>query len=332
MPPDAKTRDEIVAQATDWLVQLDAGAADRAAFEEWRNSDTRHASIFAQVAAGWQKLGELRFVPPRDETALPAEVSAEEPGPPLQEKGGMHRRAAIGSLVAGVAALAAGTAFWLHDRRHFADTGVGERRTVQLPGGNRAELNTDTRIAWHMADVLEVWLERGEAAIIVASSLASAAADSLILRAGSLQAVLDRGSYNLRLREQGPSLTVLSGRAEVRDEGIATTLTANQVLHDSQSGFATAELSTAERQSAEAWQRGEIIFDGMRLSEALSEFNRYLPQPILVADPEIGSIRLGGRFRTDDPQGFLLSIQEAFGIGNRAENGSILLFSKNDIS
>lgn len=328
MAPNAKARDEIAEQATQWLVRLDAGTADPDAFEQWRDSDPYHASIFAQVVAIWQKAGDLRWAPP-----LPSPPPQEQQEPPPAGRrarmGPFSRRAAIGTLAASIAGIAAGGGYLLHARRHFAETGIGERRIVQLPGGSHAELNTDTRVAWRMDEVLGLWLERGEAAITVAREAAS----GLVLHARTLRAVLDEGSYNLRLHGDGPRLTVMAGKALVDGEnGLTATLTANQLLAGSAAGFRTIELSDEELQRAEAWRRGEIVFDGMRLSEALTEFNRYLPRPIMVADPSLSAIRLGGRFRTDDPQGFLQSMHDAFGIGSRIEGGHILLYGNENIS
>lgn len=322
MPHDAKAWDEIAARAADWLVRLDAGSADPTEFERWRGSDPRHAAAFAQVASAWRSTGDLRWAP-GDDSAPGDGPSAEVEEP---RRAGMGRRAAIAGMAAGVAAAIGGATLWMQTRRDGAATGVGERRIVRLPDGAFANLNTDTEITWRLAETLEIWVERGEAAIRLAPGNRSRA----ILHAAKLSAELVGGSYNLRLFGQGPRLAVMAGIAIVRGAGgpLAETVRANEVLIGDASGFTRTTLTDSEREQSEAWQRGEIVFDGMELAAALNEFNRYLARPIRLADPAIGTIRLGGRFRTDDPAGFLQSLSDGFGIHSRRAESAILLYRR----
>jgi transmembrane sensor len=327
MSHDAKSRDEIAATAAGWLVRLDAGSADPADFDAWRNSDPRHASVFAQMAATWKQSGDLRWAAATEEPVAPPDPTPDSTA--VEEAAtawpGMNRRAAITGLAAGVAAMVAGTSYWMQTRRDFATTGIGERRILRLPGGALANLNTGTEIAWRIGDTLEVWVEKGE----VALQLAGEGASRAVLHAATIRAELTGGAYNLRLFNQGPRLAVMAGTAIVSGtNGFAETLRANEVLIGDASGYAKAPLSSEERAQADAWQRGEIIFDGMELADALDEFNRYLSEPIRLADPAIGAIRLGGRFRTEDPSGFLQSLNDGFGIESRRGDSSILLYQQ----
>jgi len=320
------SREAIADQAAEWLVRFDAGRGDPEAFEQWRNADPRHAAVFAQIAATWQKTAELRTgnVDLQADTALaeePAAVSAG--GEPW-----LSRRSAMTAL-AGAAVVATGAGALLWDRRAYAETGVGERRTVRLPDGSRAELNTDSRIAWQLGNRLEFWLDRGEAAIVVAQ----ASRRAVIARLASLRAELLDGRYNLRLQGEAPTLVTFAGRARVTDgRGVVTTVMPGHALTDEGAGLGDTALSPAQLDRAGAWQRGEIIFDGMTLARALAEFNRYLPTRLELADPSIATLRLGGRFNTDDPQAFLQALHDGFGIGSRAGEGRILLFRKDDLT
>lgn len=321
------SREAIADQAAEWLVRFDAGRGDPEAFQQWRDADPRHAAVFAQIAATWQKTTELRTgnVDPEAEVAPP-----EEPAPALSAGPGpwLSRRSAMTAL-AGAAVVATGAGALLWDRRAYAETGVGERCTVRLPDGSRAELNTDSRIAWQLGNRLEFWLDRGEAAIIVAQ----ASNRAVLARLASLRAELLDGSYNLRLRGEAPTLVTFSGQARVTDgRGVMTIVMPGHALTDEGAGLGDTALSAAQLDRARAWQRGEIIFDGMTLASALAEFNRYLPTRLELADPSIATLRLGGRFNTDDPQAFLQALHDGFGIGSRADEGRILLFRKNNLT
>ena len=70
----------------------------------------------------------------------------------------------------------------------------------------------------------------------------------------------------------------------------------------------------------------EIMFQGMALDQAISEFNRYLKVKLVVQDQGLGATRLGGTFRTADPQSFLTALQDGFGIGHRREGDRMMLF------
>ena len=84
--------------------------------------------------------------------------------------------------------------------------------------------------------------------------------------------------------------------------------------------------SDTEIRALSAWQEGELLFDGEPLSVAVTEFNRYLPTPMLLERPEIGTVRLGGRFLTNDPTEFLKSLRLNFGIQARLGHGKIELY------
>jgi transmembrane sensor len=60
-----------------------------------------------------------------------------------------------------------------------------------------------------------------------------------------------------------------------------------------------------------AWRDGAIIFDGQPLSDAIAEIGRYTDARIVVSDSRIAGLRVGGRFRTDDVQGFFDGLQAA---------------------
>lgn len=313
---EEKARDPLVEEAAAWLVRLDAGTADEAAFETWRGTDPRHASVFAQVAATWKRTGELRGV-------------AQEPPAPLPEpaRPGLTRRTLLGSAAASGAAAAIGATMLLWDQRAYAETAVGERRTIRLPDGSRAELNTNTRIAWRFSERRELWIEQGEAAFVVASDLVR----PFVLRAQAMRAVLDTGQYTLRLEPGRARLVTLAGRARIDDgAGSERALLPGHAATATGAALTEAALSPGEAERLAAWRRGEIIFDGMTLGAALGEFNRYLPRPLTLASRDLASVRLGGRFYSDDPQGFLSALHDGFGISSRAGDGEILLFRAGD--
>jgi transmembrane sensor len=63
-----------------------------------------------------------------------------------------------------------------------------------------------------------------------------------------------------------------------------------------------------------AWQRGQIEFEGDTLAQAVEEFNRYRATPLVIGDPQIAGIRIGGTFRSSRSQDFIQALEQGFGI------------------
>jgi transmembrane sensor len=308
-------------QAVEWLVALDCGTADVDAFEAWRNTNPRHASAFAQVAATWRRTAAPEIATLIDRP-MPAEpqptIEAETAEPPPARR--MTRRAMAAGLATAIGIGGAG-AFIAWPSRAYASTGVGERRTIPLPDGSHAMLNTDTRVSWRFGKAREFWIERGEAALLIRDGAAPFRLDS-----APIGARLSGGSFNIRLDATGGRLLVLAGQA-VTDGSGASRLPAGTMLTVRDGESLTSALPAETIDGVTAWQQGRIVFNGMPLDRALAEFNRYLPEKIVLKDPALAATPLGGTFRIDDPDSFLLALQAGFDIDHRAEDGHILLYS-----
>lgn len=305
-------------QAVDWLVALDHGNADQAAFEAWRGADPRHAATFAQVAATWRRTGDRRIAElaavSNDIASQPLEIEPEA-------QPGLTRRA----IVAGMATVAAGlggtAAFFAWPQRAYAETAVGERRTIALPDGSQAMLNTDSRVAWRFDDGRDFWVERGEAALLVRAAHAP-----FRVHSDPIDARLSPGSFNLRLDADGGELLVRAGRAAAAyRNGGAETITANQRLLVGDGAARIDTITASDIAAATAWQHGDIVFNGMRLDEAVREFNRYLPTKLALGDRSLASTQLGGDFQIATPEQFLTALHDGFGIGSRREGDRVVL-------
>lgn len=309
-------RDALIAQASEWLARLDAGRAAPAEFEAWRDADPRRAAAFAEVAAAWSKLDVLRDAAPaprREPTAT--------------------RRAWLGGGLA-LAAGFSGAAYLGRDQllRARTVTGVGERRTMALPDGSLVELNTDTEVLWRFGrERRRLWLRRGEIALTIAHD----ALRPFELFTPEGLASLAPGQFNARLKPAGLDLIVLAGRAAVRTAAgetraaVESATAPRQALTVTAASVAVAAAPETEVQNVQAWRRGEIVFEGQRLAEAVEEYNRYLVRKMVIEDPKVGAMRLGGRFMTGNPESFLDALRTTFGL-RIIEDGSsrILLKSR----
>jgi transmembrane sensor len=71
--------------------------------------------------------------------------------------------------------------------------------------------------------------------------------------------------------------------------------------------------------NALAWRQGAIVFDGERLSRAVEELNRYTDVRLVVTDPSIADLRVGGRFSVTNVDDFLRALSRVLPVQTRRE-------------
>lgn len=301
-PQDQVDHKAIRDQASLWLARLDSGSADVEAFERWRDAHPAHAAAFAKIARLWSRLGDTQAA-----MDLPKAATPSAPG----------RRAFLRAAgVIGGAILLSGGAFASKTfARSSASTRPGERRRVTLGDGVVIDLNTDSKVSWRWdKGAACVWLDRGEAAVTVAASSKS----PCVLKAGDITADLGAGEFNARLRGDSLNLLVLRGTGVLRASPGGHTSTAH--FERGQNVVATASGAFVQKASVEsldevsAWRRGEIVFQGAPLGAVVEDYNRYLTKKLVIADPELSKLRLGGRFTNSDPSDFLNTLSSSFGV------------------
>jgi transmembrane sensor len=88
------------------------------------------------------------------------------------------------------------------------------------------------------------------------------------------------------------------------------------------------KIDGAEAARRLAWQGGQISFQGETLAEAIGEFNRYSRRQMALADPELGTLRVGGSFKTTDIDSFAAALQSSFGLHADEEGRDILVIRR----
>jgi len=107
---------------------------------------------------------------------------------------------------------------------------------------------------------------------------------------------------------------VIETASATAEAGVAGPDDARRVLEVSDSKIAVVDAPEDQVQNAQAWRRGEIVFEGQALSVAVEEYNRYLTRKLVVEDARAANLRLGGRFLTGDPDSFLQALRTTFGL------------------
>jgi len=288
----------VLREAAQWLVRLhsgDARASDHEACARWRRADPAHEQAWQRAERLSQKFG-----------AVPPTVGM----PVLARQARTNRRAAMRTLALFATAVPAAYLGWRHLpwQAWSADehTATGERREVQLADGSRVLLDTasavDVRFDTRQRTVR---LRAGAIAIVTAPDpLGSTHARPFVVETsqGRLRALGTRFTVRQdgEAQDAGPvRLAVTEGAVEVTLRGAAEpalVLPAGQQTVLSREGTAAALPVSPQSQ---AWVKGVLYADDMRLGDFCAELARYRPGLVHCA-PEVAGLRISGAFQLRD--------------------------------
>lgn len=336
-------------------------ADDQVEFDAWMNRATAHRIAYLRLSAGWEGAARMQAlgagvprgqVPPpghwgndrylggrsavsQTSPAASTETSNEQSAGTfdLTRKRRPHRWALAAAVV-----LALSVAFYVQTeyaaRGSQYSTPVGGLDTVSLTDGSRVTLNTDTRIRIDFdATERRVELSRGEAFFTVARDATrpfvvhvddkrvTAVGTQFSVRRGDddgdIQVVVTEGRVKL---EQGSAMTELRELIGVPARP-ATTLGAGAVAHIAKSAVLVQERAPPDAEQILSWRTGYLVFEATPLAEAVAEFNRYNTRQIVIDDPSLAALRIGGNFRSNNTDAFLWLLQAEFGVEIEQEAG-----------
>ena len=281
-PVSAQVLDAAIA----WQLCLDCGNGsdvEQAEFTKWYSASDEHARA-------WLQLGMLdhRF----STASVPARNAL------LKARTGVQERARkIGSGLASVA-LACGLAlfagknylpidYWMADQR----TATGEQRQLRLADGTLLNLNTHSAVDVRFDDsTRRIILQEGE--IMVETGHGDPRPFIVQTRDGSLRALGTR--FMVKREDDGTRLSVLQSRVEAHPENSVEQTIYNEgqqvLMHRDRLGQ-----MLAVSPGADAWTRGMLVLDNVRLADMVSELNRY-QRGHLGVDPEVADLRITGSF------------------------------------
>ena len=320
-----RTRTEIEEEAAQWTWRLDDEAftaADQQAFEAWLRQDTRHRRVFEEMSKVWGALDDLA------EAKRGEKIAALASAPPLAHRAQPSWR--MGVAAAAFVLVAVGF-WWLRQGNEIQTlaTAVGQQRNVTLVDGSIVTLNTNTIVETDLSRSLrQIYLRKGEAHFQVTHDRSR----PFLVHAGDAVVRAVGTEFEVRLRpDQHVEIMVNEGRVEVQastpagappasggtGQSATRALAAGEKLSTASTGYAVQRVSPAQLSSDMAWREGAIIFDGESLAQAIAEIERYTDARIVVTDPGVAALRVGGRFRTDDVQGFFQGLEAALPVSVR---------------
>lgn len=319
-------------QASEWLVLLKAGDAtadDRARFDDWLREHPGHKAAFDELNDTWERLHAM------GEHARGTGYSDPDPDAVAkylarsQSRSGRGKRFAwAASAAALLVATVAGMLMYPIDSSSVYRTEVGQRETIALPDRSTVEINTDTELLVAYTDTARnIELHRGEAYFDVAHD----ANRPFVVKAGHgvIRAVGTGFVVQIKPNEV-VAVTVTEGVVQVRhdaqnrpdtsvqevqanDLAVPTLSKGQRVEYDRRVGHPAA-VPQEELDRKLAWRQGLLIFDGQSLEEVIAEVGRYTDTRLIVADGDLGHLRIGGAFRAGDVDALLEVLEKGFNV------------------
>ncbi len=327
-PPDSfgSLPPAVAEAAATWLARRDRGLTPQEQDEylHWLQADPRHAEAVNQHAAALERMMQLYEWQPSHDT---------EPNPDLFAAPRRGRWWAWSAGLAAAAALVVG--FYLVSRPAAPPAAVARsylrvNERVALPDGSRAELKDGTQLQVRYSEAeRRVKLTGGEAHFTVWKDPAR----PFVVEAGGVEVRAVGTAFDVRLGERAVEVLVTEGRVRVEAPAPAAAGPAPVAppLFVSMGERTVVPLAAETRVTAPAvvavtpeeirrelvWQAPRLQFYETPLVEAVAEFNRLNRHQLVIADPEIAQLRIGGTFRPDNVEGFVRLLDTALGV--RAE-------------
>jgi transmembrane sensor len=329
--------EEIEMEAAIWLagrLSTSQDPAKEADFCAWLEADTAHRIAYLRVESAWKRAAQLKVLKSGSDSAhVPLSVVDLIDTAGGDVKPSLPRRTSIGSrwiwaLAASVVAIALGIGWRLSNAGgDLYSTGLGETLPLVLEDGTHLTLNTETRVrVLKSARRRAVYLEQGEAIFSVAKDPAR----PFVVHVGGYR-ITDLGTrFSVRTLTAQSRVSVIEGRVRINKEGLLAFgpwgeySDGGQITIDhDELKFATLSPDETARQTS--WTEGYLEFRDSPLRDAIEQFNRYHAEKMLIEDNRLDEIRLGGRFKYADLDGFLALLQRGFPVTASRDGDRILL-------
>ena len=289
------TQDGVALAAATWFSQRgNLDAQQQAELAAWLVADALHAQEYAQLQETHRAVRRIPAQVAARWTVPPA-TPAPAPAAPRPHWLRALPYAAAAMLLLSVGA--GGYQWWRQPTfsQSYA-TMRGQRLAVSLPDGSSMQLDTATQLQVTLyRQRREVRLAQGEALFQVQSKQGQ----PFDVLSGPLKVTVVGTQFSVRntLKHDG-SLRVAVQHGHVRVAGAGQDLVdlrAGQGVSGDASGRLSAVASLAPG-SVAPWRDGRITFDNVPLGAALAEFERYGDTGLLVRDPAVARLRIGGSF------------------------------------
>ncbi|MEM7506189.1 MAG: FecR domain-containing protein [Pseudomonadota bacterium] len=188
-------------------------------------------------------------------------------------------------------------------------TRAGELKTIALPDGSSATLNTTSAIDLEFgSDRRRVRLLAGEALFEVdadpARPFVVETPEGTVRVVGTVFSVRSiAGETRVKVAEGAVTTTPAAAPEEQISAGEGLTFTENQ-----------AAKMAIKQSTAFAWREGRLVFNSVPLETVIAELDRYYSGVFVLVGGDFGERLVSAVFRSDEPLAALERIAERFGL------------------
>jgi transmembrane sensor len=339
-------RDPTHVAAADWVARLsnsNVSLEDTLAWQSWMSADVSHAEVFHRFEQISRSLKTMAPPPPPRKWQLARD--AYDGSMPLSDWNGSPERssrilAAAAAVILGVGATAWAMMNWGWQPWESSEpalvTQVGENRSVNLSDGSIVILGGATRLKWSFTEEnRSLELLQGEALFKVAKDPARpfkvSAGDAMVVALGT--------EFNVRRVSDHTVVAVTDGLVVVEPVTHILPITLLRefkpklrpvhVHAGEQTTSGSAGIESASRiedlPAATSWKTGRLAFRLQPLKYVLEDVNRYAKKPVAADNESVGSLIVSGTVMGDNVEGWVESLEHAFGLTAVEEDGRIVL-------
>ena len=337
------------ATAAQWTIRRDRGlsATESIDYELWLAADPRHAAAMQRSSAAWSLLDRIP-----EKAAAPVLATA------TRRRSFWRRSVVLASLATAAALALVALRFTRSSALPSPDLAAttanapsSAPRQLTLSDGTVVQLNTGGEVLEQFtAAERRVLLSHGEAHFAVTKNPAR----PFVVQAGNVDVRAVGTAFNIHLKAATVDVLVTEGVVQLKRPSPAVpanaTAAPNAVLPrlianeravvtlaptsptSSASPTPAIVVTTASADEIArtlAWQAPLLRLGGSTLAELVLEFQRRSGQRVILADPALASLRVGGRFRADDLAGFTQALATTLDLEvDQADDGTLVLRKK----
>jgi transmembrane sensor len=325
----------IESNAAEWLARRDRGltSLEQDEFLDWIGSNPRHAATLQKLERTWQALDCLSEWRPENSARPNADLLVVRP----------RRRSKLRPF--SLLALATGLAASLLLVFRPSSEPVSARKTIRVvPAPEVLKLDDSSIVTVDENARIEPIFNAAERRVRLISGEAhfSVAKDPqrpFVVEAGAVIVRAVGTAFNVRHAGDTVDVLVTHGSVELERPIVASSIATLSTPMPLIAGeLATVDnapdgrlrvtsITSAEIEQVLAWRRVRLQFADAPLSEVIAAFNLRNRKQLVIGDPAVAHLRVGGTFRADNVETFVRSLEMGFGV--RAEQrgeGEIVLW------
>ncbi|MDA8520460.1 FecR family protein [Acidovorax sp. NCPPB 4044] len=340
--------------AAQWLARRESEAWDasgQAQLDAWLAQSTAHRVAFLRLEAAWREADRLRAIaaglpkggPPARGRFTGRTLAAAAHGESARARALPHavqhqRRWKLSLAVALAGGIfIAGALFLDHappeqrQQAHAYQSMPGALRSLSLADGSRSTLGSDTRISVELdRHERHIALQRGEAFFEVAKD----ASRPFVVQVGARRVVAVGTQFSVR--RDGDELRVVVTEGTVRLDADPkggkpqppVLVAAGGIAVAGPHGVLVRSSTIAQAEQQVDWRSGYLSFTDAPLRDAVAEFNRFNTRPLVLADAQLGELRIGGRFSWRNAEGFARLLEHSYPIRAESRAGQVILHAR----